>query len=59
MILGGIVLDIIQLHRNFITRHPSRKIFSRTNRKNGDEKYLGKDPGGISSEKYKLLWNTN
>lgn len=27
MILGGVVLDIIQLHRNFITRHPSRKIF--------------------------------
>lgn len=26
MIPGGIVLDMIQLHRNIITRHPSRNI---------------------------------
>lgn len=26
MILGGIVLDMIQLHSNIITRHPGRKI---------------------------------
>lgn len=26
MIPGGIVLDMIQLHRNIMTRHPSRNI---------------------------------
>lgn len=43
---GGIILDVICLHRNIVTRCPSGNIS--TSRNNGVGKCLGGNVGGIS-----------